>query len=225
MSSGIPPTYYFNGITFNPSFYQSDEDYLIPKYYTLDANTGNNQILVKKNHGHGFLCLMQPSIIIYNFDDVFDNNNTKTINYLDPCLKIKLPITNVIISEKDAKANFIKPIDYIIFGGNGFIGQTIINYLKSINKNYYKSVLRLEDTQNIQKELDLYKPKYVINSAGITGVPNISWCETNKIQTIETNIIYQLTLAKLCNDRSIHLTVIGSGAIFNSTISGCVIAS
>ena len=48
-------------------------------------------------------------------------HNTKTINYLDPCLNIKLPITNVIISEKDAKANFIKPIDYIIFGGNGFI--------------------------------------------------------------------------------------------------------
>ena len=31
MSSGIPPTYYFNGITFNPSFYQSDEDYLTIK--------------------------------------------------------------------------------------------------------------------------------------------------------------------------------------------------
>lgn len=31
MSSGIPPTYYFNGITFNPSFYQSDENYLTVK--------------------------------------------------------------------------------------------------------------------------------------------------------------------------------------------------
>jgi hypothetical protein len=31
MSSGIPPTYYFNGITFNPSFYQSDSDYLTIK--------------------------------------------------------------------------------------------------------------------------------------------------------------------------------------------------
>ena len=31
MSSGIPPTYYFNGITFNPSFYQSDDDYLTIK--------------------------------------------------------------------------------------------------------------------------------------------------------------------------------------------------
>ena len=196
------------------NFNESDEDYLIPKYYTLDANTINNQIFVKSNHGHGFLSLTQPSIIIYNFDDIFDNNKTKTINYLDPCLNIKLPINNVIISEKDLTAKFIKPIDYIIFGGNGFIGQTIINHLKITNKSYIKSSIRLEDTHNIEKELDLYKPKFVINSAGITGVPNISWCETNKIQTIETNIIYQLTLAKLCNDRSIHLTVIGSGAIF-----------
>ena len=31
MSAGIPPTYYFDGITFNPSFYQSDGDYLTIK--------------------------------------------------------------------------------------------------------------------------------------------------------------------------------------------------
>ena len=200
-------------ITIN--FNEYEEDYLIPKYVELIANTPNNQLLVKKNHGHAYLTLTENTIVLYNFGNVFDSTKTKTINYKDPILNIKLPINNPIISEKDLNAPFIRNIDYVVYGGNGFIGSSIIDELIKHNKKYYKSNLRLEDTNNIEKELELYKPRYVINSAGITGTPNISWCETNRIQTIETNVTYQLTLAKICYDKKIHLTVISSGAIFN----------
>lgn len=198
------------------NFNDTDDDYLIPKYYTLDPLTDNFQIFIPKNYGHCFLSLEENSTLVYHFNDVFSNETTKHINYLDPFLKIKLPIKNPIISEKDAEVNFIKPIDYIVFGYNGFLGKNIINVLKNKKKIYIESDLRLCEFHKIEEIIKLYKPKYVINCAGLTGNPNIFWCDYNKTETIETNIIFQMTMVKICNDNNVHLTTIGSGGIFNN---------
>jgi hypothetical protein len=34
-----------------------------------------------------------------------------------------------------------------------------------------------------------YKPTHVLNSAGVTGRPNVDWCEDNKKETIRANVI------------------------------------
>uniref|UniRef100_A0A6C0KWB7 RmlD-like substrate binding domain-containing protein n=1 Tax=viral metagenome TaxID=1070528 RepID=A0A6C0KWB7_9ZZZZ len=198
------------------NFDEKCEDYLIPKYYTLDPLTDNFQLLIPKNYGHCFLSLEENSTLVYHFNDFFSNENTKHINYLDPFLKIELPIENPIISEKDSELNFIKPIDYLIFGYTGFLGKNLINALENANKNYITSSLRLNEILQIEKIIKLYKPKYVINCAGLTGTPNIFWCDNNKTETIETNIIFQMTLVKICNENNVHLTTIGSGGIFNN---------
>ena len=198
------------------NFNQEADDFLIPKYFVLDSNTDSNQILVPPNHGHGFLSLSDNSIVLYHFDGVYNSNTTKYINYKDPSLKIYLPVNNPILSDNDKYANFYSPIDVYVFGGKGFIGSVIVNELVNLNKTIYKTDLRLENIADIEKELIIYKPKYVICSAGLTGVPNISWCETHKTETIETNITYQMTLAHLCKTRNIHLTIIGSGVIFKN---------
>ena len=51
-------------------------------------------------------------------------------------------------------------------------------------------------------------------SAGITGRPNIDWCEDNKPATIRTNVIGTLNVADLTNERGIHCTVYATGCIF-----------
>jgi 3,5-epimerase/4-reductase len=202
---------------------KGEPNYLIPVYTELTP-LNNNQVHVKSNHGHGFLSLEENSVIVYHFSDIYDQSKTVFINYKDPSLNISLPVNDyeIIISEKDASSKFvieeqiITSPEFLVFGGNGFIGSIIIDELTRLNKSFYKSNARLEDVGKIENELNTIRPKYVINSAGITGVPNISWCETNKERTIETNVTYQLSLAKLCNERNIHLTVISSGVIFKN---------
>lgn len=198
------------------NFNKNDNDYLIPKYYTLDPLTDLFQILVPKNYGHCFLSLEENSILLYNFNEIFTDANTKHINYLDPFLNIQLPISNPILSEKDNIKNFIKPIDYLIFGSNGFLGSNIVKYLEIENKNFIISNVRLQEINKIKKIINDYNPKYIINCAGITGTPNIFWCEDHKIETIENNITFQLTLAAICKEKNIHLTVFGSGGIFKN---------
>lgn len=51
-------------------------------------------------------------------------------------------------------------------------------------------------------------------SAGITGRPNIDWCEDHKPETIRTNVIGTLNVADLCNMKNIHCTIYATGCIF-----------
>jgi 3,5-epimerase/4-reductase len=51
-------------------------------------------------------------------------------------------------------------------------------------------------------------------SAGITGRPNIDWCESHKMETIRTNVIGTLNVADLTAMRNIHCTVYATGCIF-----------
>jgi len=196
----------------------NSEDYLVPKYYELDPSTDNFQILVPKNYGHAFLSLEENSIIVYHLAGEYTDTDTKHIHFLDPFVDIKLPVNKdqLIISVKDNIFNFVKQIDYIVFGSKGFLGSNIIKVLKDLNKNYISCIFRLEELHKIKEILDIYKPKYIINCAGLTGTPNIFWCDENKTKTIETNITYQLSLAGLCNERNIHLTIFGSGGIFKN---------
>lgn len=200
------------------NFDKNAEDYLIPKYYTLDSSSELFQILVPPNYGHAFLSLEENSILLYHLAGEFDESDTTHITYLDPFINITLPIDNkdLIISKKDMMLNFIKPIDYIVFGSTGFLGSNIIDILKITNKNFIISSLRLNEIEKIKHLLTIYSPKYIINCVGLCGIPNLFWCDSNRIETIETNITYQLTLVHICNELNIHLTIFGSAGIFNN---------
>jgi 3,5-epimerase/4-reductase len=73
---------------------------------------------------------------------------------------------------------------------------------------------RIENREAVSKELDEIKPTHVLMAAGITGRPNIDWCEDNKPATIRTNVIGTLNVADLTNERGIHCTVYATGCIF-----------
>jgi len=73
---------------------------------------------------------------------------------------------------------------------------------------------RIEDREAVAKEIDEIKPTHILMAAGITGRPNIDWCETNKPATIRTNVIGTLNVVDLANERDIHCTVYATGCIF-----------
>lgn len=64
-------------------------------------------------------------------------------------------------------------------------------------------------------DLDEYRPKYVLNCAGLTGRPNIDWCEEHKIETVRVNVMGTLILADACFRRGIHMTNYATGCIYN----------
>jgi len=104
---------------------------------------------------------------------------------------------------------------YLVFGGStGWIGGKIVKLLKDNCNKVYCAKSRLENREQIEKELLDIKPNYVINCAGVTGRPNIDWCEDHTQETIRANIIGALNLADLCFIHNIHMTNMGTGCIY-----------
>ena len=73
---------------------------------------------------------------------------------------------------------------------------------------------RIENRGEVEAELDKVQPSHVLMAAGITGRPNIDWCESNKQTTIRVNVIGTLNVADLCDIKGIHCTVYATGCIF-----------
>lgn len=181
------------------------------KKYHLVYNESNH-IYVPPNHGHCFLSLEDDSIMLYQLEGIFDSLKEINYHYRCPYINLDIPYGKYIVSDKDNANPFYKPIDYVVFGSNGFLGQETIKVLK----NYITLSTRLEEVDKIEKQLAFYKPKYVICAAGISGKPTVQWSETNRIETLTTNVTYQLTLVQICNKLNIHITLYLSGMMYKS---------
>jgi len=111
----------------------------------------------------------------------------------------------------------VKPMtSVLIYGGKtGWIGGLMAELLaKNPDIKVHLAESRIQNRESTAKELDDLKPSHVLMSAGITGRPNIDWCEDHKPETIRTNVIGTLNVADLCNERGIHVTVYATGCIF-----------
>jgi len=105
-------------------------------------------------------------------------------------------------------------MSFLIFGKTGWLGSKLGNILKEQNKTVHFATSRLENREEVAKELDSIKPEFVLNAAGLTGRPNVDWCESNKIETMRVNVIGTLNLADLCQTRKIQLTIFATGCIY-----------
>jgi 3,5-epimerase/4-reductase len=107
----------------------------------------------------------------------------------------------------------------LIYGGKtGWIGGIMHAMCQEKGIEVYNSEVRIENRAAVEAELDAIKPSHALMSAGITGRPNIDWCEDHKPETIRTNVIGTLNVADLCNEKGVHCTVYATGCIFKVRI-------
>ncbi len=107
---------------------------------------------------------------------------------------------------------------YLIFG-NGYLGNKFKNALENEAEISDADIGNIEEVRNVLKEK---KPEIVINCAGRTGRPNIDWCEVlgNKEETMYSNVVGPLVLAKECSLNNIFMVHLGSGCIYQGDNSG-----
>lgn len=102
---------------------------------------------------------------------------------------------------------------FLLFGASGWIGGMIRLELEK-NHEVFCAKSRMENYEEMCSEISEILPHRVINCAGITGRPNVDWCESNKLKTFEVNIVGIANLAKCCSMLDIHLTNLASGCIY-----------
>lgn len=99
---------------------------------------------------------------------------------------------------------------YLIFGKDGWLANKLKNYLGDA----VVSDVDILDLSAVRRELEEKKPEIVINAAGITGRPNIDWCEDHKLETIAGNVTVPLNLLQATQEKELSMVHFGSGCIF-----------
>ncbi|MBP9761332.1 MAG: sugar nucleotide-binding protein [Candidatus Magasanikbacteria bacterium] len=98
----------------------------------------------------------------------------------------------------------------LIIGARGYIGDRCA-------KAWSDAVVfdgHIETKEDMLRALDMHAPDAVLNAAGITGKPNVDWCETHQLETIIGNTQLPILIAAACQERGVYLLHIGSGCIF-----------
>lgn len=104
---------------------------------------------------------------------------------------------------------------FLVYGGKtGWIGQQIVKLIQDGHHEAICGESRLENREDIFNEIEHFNPDYIINTAGVTGRPNVDWCEDNKQTVVRTNLIGLLNLVDVAYLKNIPVTNFGTGCIF-----------
>lgn len=103
---------------------------------------------------------------------------------------------------------------YLLFGKTGWIGGKLIELLKEQGKTFHLAESRTYDRESVLREIEQYKPTHILNAAGVTGRPNVDWCEDHRLETLRSNVIGTLTIADICALKGIHHLLYATGCIF-----------
>ena len=105
-------------------------------------------------------------------------------------------------------------VSYLVYGGKtGWIGQKVLAMLQAKGIPARAADARLEKVEQVAAELDAVKPTHVLNCAGLTGRPNVDWCEDHKDEVVRVNVIGTLGLLDACETRNIHCTNFATGCV------------
>jgi 3,5-epimerase/4-reductase len=107
-----------------------------------------------------------------------------------------------------------KPLKFLIYGRTGWIGGLLGKLCEKQGIEYVYGDGRLENRPSLEADIAAVKPSHVFNAAGVTGRPNVDWCESHKVETIRTNVVGTLNLADVCREKGLILVNYATGCIF-----------
>ncbi|KAJ9159788.1 hypothetical protein P3X46_025262 [Hevea brasiliensis] len=106
------------------------------------------------------------------------------------------------------------PLKFLIYGGTGWIGGMLGKLCEKQGIPFSYGKGRLENRSEILDDIQAVSPTHVFNAAGVTGRPNVDWCEFHKLETIRSNVVGALTLADVCKQHNLLMINYTSGCIF-----------
>lgn len=108
----------------------------------------------------------------------------------------------------------VPALKFLIYGRTGWIGGLLGRQCEEHGISYVYGTGRLENRSQLEDDIETAAATHVFNAAGVTGRPNVDWCESHKVETIRANVVGTLTLADLCRERGLVLINYATGCIF-----------
>ena len=106
-----------------------------------------------------------------------------------------------------------KPV-FLVYGRTGWIGGKLGRYLTEHGHKWAFGSARLEDRRAVKDDIERLGATHVLCAAGLTGRPNVDWCEDHREEVIRANVIGILTLADVTSQMGVHMTNFATGCIY-----------
>ncbi|GMI86770.1 REPRESSOR OF LRX1 1, rhamnose biosynthesis 1, ARABIDOPSIS THALIANA RHAMNOSE BIOSYNTHESIS 1 [Hibiscus trionum] len=124
------------------------------------------------------------------------------------------PVANKFSQNKMLVPSQKPSLKFLIYGRTGWIGGLLGKLCEKQGISFEYGKGRLEKRSQLLADIQTVKPTHVFNAAGVTGRPNVDWCETHKPETIKTNVVGTLTLADVCREHGLLMINYATGCIF-----------
>lgn len=114
-------------------------------------------------------------------------------------------------------------MNILVFGARGWIGSQFVQILKNKNIVFHEATSRPQNIDDLKKEINDIKPTHVVSFIGRTHgsigdkvYTTIDYLEQEGklVENLRDNLYSPLVLAKICSERNIHYTYLGTGCIF-----------
>jgi UDP-glucose 4,6-dehydratase len=105
----------------------------------------------------------------------------------------------------------------IVLGSTGYVGSKFVNFFDALGyeaMGVSRSELDYTNPETLRSWLKSRNPRFVINSAGYTGKPNVDACELAKSECLSGNAVLPGVIREVCEDLKIPWGHVSSGCIF-----------
>lgn len=111
----------------------------------------------------------------------------------------------------------------LVYGSRGWIGNMFCKLMERENINYINGLARVDDDDELKKEIDLINPTHIVSFIGRTHgvyegetIGTIDYLEKpgKLVENMRDNLYSPILLALLCKERNIHFSYLGTGCVF-----------
>ena len=155
------------------------------------------------------------------------NQKFPELKYKNPYLKL-VDYTdwnnkNIKESFVDKFINMSTPMNVLVYGGKGWIGQQFVQVLKANNTQFVVGASRADNYDTLLAEIAQVKPTHVVSFIGRTHgsigekvYTTIDYLEQEGrlVENVRDNLYSPLLLSMACREKNVHYTYLGTGCIF-----------
>ncbi|PCI24583.1 hypothetical protein COB57_04155 [Candidatus Peregrinibacteria bacterium] len=105
----------------------------------------------------------------------------------------------------------------IIFGATGYFGSHFVEAFQQKGWEVVTDRIDITNKADIFEHIQNTQPDVVLNAAGITGVPNVDWCESHPREVIDVNVSGAINIAAVCYELNTYCAYISSGCIYTGS--------
>jgi len=108
----------------------------------------------------------------------------------------------------------------LLLGSTGFIGSHFKCALPVAGFKIYTPRIEIRNHTEVEKAVYEIRPDVIFNATGITGYPNVDWCEEHPDETYSVNVGGSINVAAVAMEFGIYMVQMASGCIYDGPKKG-----